>query len=728
MEADGWQTIQEHVKEGVGGVKRRFDDEAFFNDWFYRQGRAYAILFKRHLGITDLQYAELYPLIRQYTFLVEDGKKPIEGRGKRAQNLMFHNTDDFKRTVRNIIDPFLESTPTESQLDLTALSGAYDSLLRYSVILDSRYGSCCLLVPPCLSLSLGEVCAQSGYIDSCGPQIYARSIESGSPADFVRCLSEYQKKRLENKHEGRVRFAVWAYEHFPAKPEHRGEILRDGIETLRLHQDKVRLGRQKLWPVVKSHIENDSQFKDWLHIAHANDPNQPEPAKFDGTIWLLQDRSVEYSPRIHPGNKRFLICYHQVFKNCNPLHLFDENKPAWVGPVTIPHSLLGAMVNISRPWPNRPGQTKFRVHDPFCGTGSIVLEMLKDSSVLATGGDLATETPLLLADNIEFLAATDDELRLWASTLKTIGTLIVGKATIDELVADPTSLADSDQKISRLIKTKFQRSISLLLKLKRDSREGGDVPEYKFTGEIVSELQAEALDCRLFFYVALRAELSHASAGGRGDHKWGMGFEMEAKQLAGQLDVYAQWKDREDSKSIRPYLPGTFARREAPYYMQLSVAPSVFVKAKLELEEARKNSLRGLVNTEDATDAYDHVDNSYDLVVTDPPYGFNTEESVVELALMYAKLVKVWVKKVAPKGHLVICLPEETYNGQVLPFCTSASLVTVQVLAAVADIGKKVISTAKVHPSSAPGLAPPYYWGSEKALRRVVLHFQLDNL
>lgn len=704
--SDHWEVIQRHVHG------REFSESAFFDEWFYRRGRAYTILFKRHLGITNLQFAELYALLRQYTSETSDERVASEFV---SSALMFHNSHDFKSTLKTVVESLLESMPTDPEtIDWTGFSAAYDSLLKYSMILDARYGSCSLLVPPNLSVALAEICVQSGYVDSCGLQIYARSFEKVVPGELVDSLKAYLKVREDKGFEQKVHFAVWAHEHFPPQKNDGTERIRDGIDALKLYQDKLRLGKTKLWGFVKQKIESDRELKARLHVAEAGDDHRDPPRGLDGTIWLLQDRSIEYLPRIHPGSKRFLLCYHQVFKNCNPLHVFDENKPAWVAPVTIPHSLLGAMVNLSRPWPKRV----VKIHDPFCGTGSLVLEMLKDGQACATGGDLAPETPLLYSDNLAFLASPRADLERFANNLSTVAAKlkVTSVGDLDVLLMNVNQRLEN---LSREVRGDFSCATEMVSRLKKESIASGDVPSYSFSQDILAKLETYSLQCRLFFYAILRAELSHAGAGGRRDHKWSDGFAKSADQLAAQIRVYAIWQEREDCARQLPRLSAQLMRHDGKFAMQLSVSHATFSEAI-----GRGGTLP--VCTLDATNADAHEDDYYDVVVTDPPYGFNTEEDVVELAKLYAALVRVWVKKVAPKGHLIICLPEETYNGQALPFCTSASLVTVQVLAAVSAIGKRVVNTAKVRPSSAPGLSPPYYWESDKVLRRVILHFQID--
>ena len=76
------------------------------------------------------------------------------------------------------------------------------------------------------------------------------------------------------------------------------------------------------------------------------------------------------------SSKRFLICYKQEFRNENPFHIFDENKPAWVSHTTAPHALTAAMLNIARPfysattpWATQLAFTGFKQDDHLYADG-----------------------------------------------------------------------------------------------------------------------------------------------------------------------------------------------------------------------------------------------------------------------------------------------------------------------------------------------------------------------
>jgi len=100
-----------------------------------------------------------------------------------------------------------------------------------------------------------------------------------------------------------------------------------------------------------------------------------------------------------PDDRKLFIIYEQLYKNENPYHWFDENKPGWVSHTTLPHSLCSAMLNLTRPW--WPSDRRVEICDPFGGSGATYLEAKKfeDASVLSS--DLSFLATKAAKDNVE---------------------------------------------------------------------------------------------------------------------------------------------------------------------------------------------------------------------------------------------------------------------------------------------------------------------------------------
>ncbi len=713
------EILTRHVKPNVDGTGgRTFDVEDFFNDWFYKHGRPYSIFFKQNLEITNLQYAELCPLVRQYTHI----RDPLTNNETPAPGVMFHSSEDFKNTSKNIVLAFINGFDNSAEIKWDIFFAAYGSILMHGVILDARFGSCSLLLPPCLSVTLSQVCAQSGYIDSCGPQIYLSQFDRGTfPAliDHIKSYIELRTKKSVEKHRNeKINLAIWSHE--DSSKTNVDNLKGSGLNSFKIYRDKVRLGNIKLGDIFKIIFVIAPHLKNYINVID-NSNNDRQPEKCDGTIWILQDRDIQNSSYGNfPGKKRYVICYHQIFKSCNPLHFFDENKPAWIAPITMPHSMLGAMINITRPW----GESTIKIHDPFCGTGSLVVECLKDAKIFASGSDLSDFTQLLLKDNLAYFAASSDDLHLLCTHAKNLCSIDFEISSLTDADIQRTEqffLNNSKVSISKSARNDFIQALRLALEYKTLSDFVDQEKKFKTTA-FVKSIDLQALIVKFFFYIALRAE---ARATEVSDPKitWIGIFREKAGELVRHISDLAKWKDRENSKERKfPRLPAELrgCRHTDFGFFELGISPEIF-------ERASSQDKFKAVSIASATSEESFADGLYDVVVTDPPYGFNTTEVEHQLANLYADFIKVWVRKLKPKGHFVICLPQETYNGQILPYCTKPQLIVSQVMAAVADIGLQVIVPAKTQASHVPGAYPPYYWESSKVLRRVVLHFQIDS-
>ena len=123
--------------------------------------------------------------------------------------------------------------------------------------------------------------------------------------------------------------------------------------------------------------------------------------------------------------------------------------------------------------------------------------------------------------------------------------------------------------------------------------------------------------------------------------------------------------------------------------------------------------------------------NKADLIVTDPPYGFNVKYKALseagETMELYAEMIKSMVKALAPNGQIVLCLPDHALNGQSIPWFETQELVKRQILVAAENEGLEVIQEASSRPSPAALFLPPYYWNSEKKLSRSILHFRFKG-
>jgi hypothetical protein len=673
---------------GASIKRNKFVFSDFFQSWVREEGAAYFFLFKKNLQTTNIQYAELASLIRQNT-----ARKKTQ---ERVPDVAFHTTARFRRTIEAIVAPVLERSGAD-QPRLGHIAELYWPLVDTSMILDIFYTSCALFVPPHLSVDLLEVCANSGYVHSCGPAVFIRKVAKATPRDFYSALAKYL--RAHTLKGEKLFFIPYSHEDFSgydSEVKYVRDELKHGLDEVKLRVEKLHMGQSSI-PEVLSEVRR--RFERRLVIPEAGDYRVKHPATNERTLWLVCDRSIDARNPTTPGQEEYYICYDQILFNDSPFHIFDENKPAWVEHTTIPHTLLGAMLNVTRPW-DAVRQTI--VADPFAGTGTTWLEGLKCSSADLRCSDNAPISPLLLRDNLEFFGLTSEAIRAMAGALAVLAAE-VGKS------ADGSLARKAERYLFPELDTRaaYDFAVTFLEKLGvQDARSS-----FSFDDAAVGRLGRQDLFTRIVFYIVLRAEIRFREAFERKAKNRAQAFVESARDLQEQMEHLAKWKVRAESAITRQGHISVFPGR---YSRACGIAAGRLREA---MDEGRE--LQGI----EVRDARFLEPKSCDVIVTDPPYGFNTESELLGLALLYSEVARTLVRAVSNNGHLVICLPIRSHTGRPLPFCTHSSIVTGQVLRSAESCGRSVYVPAS---SSAEVLSPPYYWESP-ALRRIILHFRIRD-
>ena len=393
------------------------------------------------------------------------------------------------------------------------------------------------------------------------------------------------------------------------------------------------------------------------------------------TMWLIFDRSVDAGFRAGP--QRFLVCYDQEFKNDSPLLMFDENKPAWVAHTTAPHGLTAAMINITRPW----SRGTVRLCDPFGGTGTTWLESLKLPGLSTRTGDIEPISQTLVSDNVTVLASTSKELKEMAAALKKVA---------DELALETYPIA-------------YKTARALFVEAMDDS---GSIV---WRQSVMRRLRSWDLLDRLLFYVALRAHVRHGAAFRRQAEPWRAAYLKELRGVEAQIRALARLRANEERSAI-PSAPDVCV---GDYSLSCIVPSVVFRRAQSRIKVECVS-----------WDATRRIGGPYDVIVTDPPYGFNTQEELTALAALYTRAIIVMLRSLKPTGQLVICLPDRSYTGRHIPSFSTRGWVTQQVQAEAQHLKLRVVVPGNVVPRPGELFRFPYYWESERALRRSILHFR----
>lgn len=661
-----------HSKKGV----LTFSADTFFSQWFRKLGTPYYFLFHKNLSVTNIQFAELVSLIRLHT--TNRGNKQPE------KSLHFVVVKEFLKGMQEVVDDLAKSRPTKRVLRDTFLN-LYAEVLRHMVLLDVFHGSCSVFFPPHMRLNLFKVCSESGYIHSTGHSVYAREFSIADDEDFKRALTSYIKRKYPRE---KVFFVVYAHEDFTKDDRDHASQLRGGLDDVKVYVEKYFLGNKPLVHVLRE-LQASNNSRLFLASAGSYKKHRDQITKNsllkDQTIWLIIDR-------IYPSDERFLICYDQCYKNASPLHLFDENKPAWTAHTTIPHTLSGAMLNITRPlWPKR----NVKIYDPFCGTGTTVLEALKFNSVHITCNDTAPIAPLLLQDNLAFFASTKERLKEIEETLTRLsnaGAPEYGRGPESRQQQSPYSTALS--LIDDVVKTNGNQSIGQWFDVHKNA---------------VARLEKMSFENRLPFYLALRTELRHVAALDRGNDQWVKAYCEEISILLFQVKGLSKLRAE---KLINT--SGKLDQLTGIYSDWCTIKPQTF---DITPNKSDRLTFRN-------KDARIHPGDKFDLVITDPPYGFNNDLNTINLAGLLTKTLDVLFKSLKPNGQMVIALPDKSHSGRRIPLFATRIWVTEQIIAKAEEHGFEAVIPANILPRIGNLFQPPYYWNSEKALKRVILHFQ----
>lgn len=313
----------------------------------------------------------------------------------------------------------------QEELDMFGIFGSlYSQFLANTIILDS-YATTALAYPSIvLDVDLKRICGESGYILSCGSVIYFRNADKATYAEFEGKLVKFLDEHPAEDKVSIFPVSVYAHESYSQNDD---ELTRrkisGGVSNLKIHLRKQYLGTSPL-PVSLARRAASPQIAGRIEILPGKEDHRDEQKKFierhrpapgqennmkardDARIWIFLERPLEEKEQ-----NRYLACYAQFFANESPLILFDEEKPGWLAPVTLPHSLAAAMVNIARPYFRRSaerGSENVRpliAVDPFVGSGTVIFELMKleDVDVTIYANDLHTMGAQIVADNFRFI-------------------------------------------------------------------------------------------------------------------------------------------------------------------------------------------------------------------------------------------------------------------------------------------------------------------------------------
>lgn len=673
------------IEQSIPGYETSGIAQAFFRVWMKDRGHAFYFLFRKNLRITNIQFGELLALASRHVTNRLTSAAPF--------SLQFVSSADFVATIGGLLNTFPMSADPPAMARKLAL--LYAPLLENTIVVDALYGSCSMYLPPHLDLDLAAVCGLSGYIHSCGRNVFLRNVAKATPDHFFEALQRHL--RCYPRGDKRIFFTVYAHEDFTNFDSELRRELVDGLDDVKIYVEKFFMGHTHLVDVLK---QLRTRFHDEFAV--------PDPGDFrkvherlrresdvdqTRTMWLIADSNV--TPDGQRGEDRYFICYDQLYDNKNPFQVFDENKPGWYEHTTIPHSLMAAMINITSPgW----RESSVVVADPFCGTGTMWLEAVKHHELEAHGSDLSPLAVKAATDNALFFALDDLAVGEIGRLIELVG---------GELEGHPSARRDSTE-TGVSDRTRARRLADRVRKWAAD-------PSYLGADRARRVLDEEHdLVSRIVFYLVLRTYKRHAPGLERGAEEWGRAFAREAATLAWQMSMLAELKGRADRGTERAdglvECPGS-------YSLSVTISPK-------RLRRPVEAGFVGLTSGDARNISECAVQfGGYNVIVTDPPYGFNTDEGPEQLASLYAEMLAGAIRALRPGGQLVVCLPERSNIGKVpVPFA-QRNIITHQVLSLSFELGRNMVAPLRSNPGPASIFGPPFYWSSDRALRRAIVQF-----
>jgi hypothetical protein len=118
----------------------------------------------------------------------------------------------------------------------------------------------------------------------------------------------------------------------------------------------------------------------------------------------------------------------------------------------------------------------------------------------------------------------------------------------------------------------------------------------------------------------------------------------------------------------------------------------------------------------------------YDIVIGDPPYGFNTVEETESLAKLYREFIGAALSSLRDGGDLILCLPERSHSGRYSPAFTHRELVVHELYLRANEAKRELIFPRDGVRGGEALHSSDYYWESPKALRRSVIHVRVRHL
>ena len=501
----------------------------------------------------------------------------------------------------------------------------------------------------------------------------------------------------------------------------------------------------------------------------------------DRTIFIQVERHVLLGEPITP-HSRYFLCFAQEYINRNQMFEIDEGKPGWTAPVTIPHTLAASMINIAR-GASYDKRKNLTVLDPFCGTGTFAFEASKipevekvfafdhyplnkhawedNQALLTRSVDDRSNFILNIVRTLSDVQTHDDKTdkpRRILDVLKDFSSDVSRTSKLNSLIAGDTKELtelqplEEDRNLSEKITFSWTLSYNefLLALYKQHKKHESVSPEinnsaykkiadYHFSelglklveksdweSRILIYLFWKSLVTNAFSIVALKARNSE-STDSLSDR-----VDQRSEMLKNAMDEVQKFVWRSHRINFIDAAPSA-GEGESVQYVQ-DVSHAVYreglysTKIAVNWRDAGRKISYEIAGIEELKNR-EELRRNIDIIATDPPYGFNVQKETDLRALpeLYKDFMDVVLILLKDGGQVVFSVPELPMNGQEIPFYLTKNFITKQFLVSARRHNRAVVQGARSLPFPIEHFRPPFYWESERALRRAVMHFTVRD-
>ena len=715
----------------------------FYQCWF--NGKATYVLFNKPSNITNISYAETMALIRSNATHASGEDRPVH----------FSSTSQFKTSVEKKVASFVNGGINKVSEIVDLLTEQYASFFEDVILIDPFDHSVAVHASLTLNVDWQNVCRLSGYIHSVGDLIYCRNIAKADRQAFQAALySMFLRDGLETDNFSafikKYYFIVYCHDYFD-EYDNADKIYDGSIDEVKIYLDKFHFEDRPLRDYVMAltgngeniQIDNTHQcFGEFLYHPPFSKHYAEERSEYlnstgeetSDALWLLVDKSAAKGAK---EGKRYYICYKQRFKNDNQFHVFDEKKPGWIAPITMPHNLAGAMLNIASSSLPKNKEGIVKILDPFCGSGTTLFEASKlDFDFQFIANDLDPHAPYLMHDNLRFFSNYQKCIQEMSDKISQVNIEKIiehRKNTNDEndsLVQDSdcTEIVDIIPNAivecwsSMRLHFRSSEAISQIRNYDISKLGGQSERFFKYIGTRNDEkIDFSDLSYDKFFknrivsYLILRSIKSNAIILLR-ENNFQTFAELALSELKSFVHRANSLIDTYNNENGTCLKKGLFSDET---YIGLN-------RIKGLLDKIDNDKI--LISTKNALDCLEQYNDEIDIIITDPPYGFNTDEfNIADLSNLYTGFIKKSLNALKKGGQLMICLPNIPYNGQKVPYFVTEEVIVRQVLSTAELLKKPVVNRAALKPTEKDLFASPYVWRARKTLSRSILHFSLGE-